>query len=73
MPSVDIDHVLTRNAVAASIMTIDVTGSNHRSLLANIAVPIDPVSTGLPSPAKGTKVPNKSIRLANSDALVYSQ
>jgi endonuclease/exonuclease/phosphatase (EEP) superfamily protein YafD len=43
---ITIDHVLTRNAVASSIMTIDVPGSDHRSLLANIAVPVDPVSTG---------------------------
>ena len=45
-PVITIDHVLTRNAVASSIMTIDVPGSDHRSLLANIAVPVDPVSTG---------------------------
>jgi endonuclease/exonuclease/phosphatase (EEP) superfamily protein YafD len=44
--AITIDHVLTRNAVASWIMTIDVTGSDHRSLLANIAVPVDPVSTG---------------------------
>ena len=45
-PVITIDHVLTRNAVASSIMTIDVPGSDHRSLLANIAVPVAPVSTG---------------------------
>jgi hypothetical protein len=45
-PVITIDHVLTRNGVASSIMTIDVPESDHRSLLANIAVPVDPVSTG---------------------------
>jgi endonuclease/exonuclease/phosphatase (EEP) superfamily protein YafD len=45
-PVITIDHVLARNAVASSIMTIDAPGSDHRSLLANIAVPVDPVSTG---------------------------
>lgn len=37
---------LTRNAVASSIAIIEVPGSDHRSLLANIAVPVDPMSTG---------------------------
>ena len=45
-PSDTIDHALTRNAIASSIMTIDVPGSDHRSLLANISVPVDPVATG---------------------------
>jgi endonuclease/exonuclease/phosphatase (EEP) superfamily protein YafD len=45
-PVITIDHVLTRNAIASLIMTTDVPGSDHRSLLANIAVPVDPVSTG---------------------------
>ena len=44
-PVITIDHVLTRNAIASLIMTTDVPGSDHRSLLANIAVPVDPVST----------------------------
>jgi hypothetical protein len=48
---------LTRNAVASSIMTLDVPGSDHRSWLANIAIPVEPVSTAQPSPAKGPKVP----------------
>jgi hypothetical protein len=46
VPSVDIDYVLTRNAVASSIMAIELPVSDHQSLLANIAVPVDPVSTG---------------------------
>ena len=45
-PVITIDQVLTRNAVASSITTIDVTGSDHQSLLANISVPTVPVSAG---------------------------
>jgi len=45
-PVITIDHVLTRNAVASSITTIDVTGSDHRSLLANISVAVIPVWAG---------------------------
>jgi endonuclease/exonuclease/phosphatase (EEP) superfamily protein YafD len=43
---ITIDHILTRNAVASSIMAIELAGSDHRSLLANISVPIDPVVPG---------------------------
>jgi endonuclease/exonuclease/phosphatase (EEP) superfamily protein YafD len=39
-PEITIDHALARNAVASSIMATELTGSNHRSLLANISVPI---------------------------------
>lgn len=45
-PVITIDHALTRNAVASSIMAIDVAGSDHRSLLANISVPVVPVWFG---------------------------
>ena len=37
---ITIDHVLTRNAAASSIRTIDVRGSDHRALLATVAVPL---------------------------------
>ena len=43
---ITIDHVLTRNAVAASVMTIEMPGSDHRSLLATIKVPLAPVAPG---------------------------
>jgi endonuclease/exonuclease/phosphatase (EEP) superfamily protein YafD len=68
-PVITIDHVLTRNAIACWIMTIDVPGSDHRSLLANSAIPVDPVSPQQPSQARRPKVPKSSIRLANSDAV----
>ena len=38
-PLLTIDHVLTRNAAASSIRTIEVPGSDHRALLATIEVP----------------------------------
>lgn len=38
-PLITIDHILARNAAASSIQTIDVPGSDHRALLATIAVP----------------------------------
>jgi endonuclease/exonuclease/phosphatase (EEP) superfamily protein YafD len=44
-PVITIDHVLTRNAEASSIKTIEMPGSDHRSLLATIAVPLKPVAT----------------------------
>ncbi len=40
-PVITIDHVLTRNAVASMIRTVKIKGSDHRSLLATIRVPID--------------------------------
>ena len=43
-PVITIDHVLTRNAAASSIRTIEVAGSDHRALLANVAVPRDAVA-----------------------------
>ena len=45
-PLITIDHVLTRNAAASSIKTVELPGSDHRSLLAIIQVPIEPVATG---------------------------
>lgn len=44
-PLITIDHVLTRQAVATSIRTIFVPGSDHRALLASIAVPLDPTAS----------------------------
>lgn len=41
-PVITIDHILTRNAAAKSIKTITVEGSDHRALLATIAVPLAP-------------------------------
>lgn len=40
-PLITIDHVLTRNSTATSIHTVDVPGSDHRALLATVAVPLD--------------------------------
>ncbi len=40
-PLITIDHILTRNAAAASIRTIEVPGSDHRALLATIHVPTE--------------------------------
>ncbi len=39
-PLITIDHILTRNAAAKSIKTLTVDGSDHRALLATIAVPL---------------------------------
>lgn len=44
-PVITIDHILTRNAVASSIRTITVPGSDHRALLATIRVPTDPTAS----------------------------
>lgn len=44
-PVITIDHVLTRNAAASSVMTIEMPGSDHRSLLVTIEVPLEPVTT----------------------------
>lgn len=41
-PVITIDHVLTRNAAAASIRTVKIKGSDHRALLATIQVPLAP-------------------------------
>jgi endonuclease/exonuclease/phosphatase (EEP) superfamily protein YafD len=44
-PVITIDHVLTRNAAAASINTVTLPGSDHRSLLATVRVPLDPTAS----------------------------
>jgi endonuclease/exonuclease/phosphatase (EEP) superfamily protein YafD len=43
-PLLTIDHIITRNAAAASIKTVFIPGSDHRALLATINVPLDPTS-----------------------------
>jgi len=43
-PLITIDHILTRNAAATTIETVKVTGSDHRSLLATVRVPLDPAA-----------------------------
>lgn len=40
-PLITIDHVLTRNSFAESIHTVDIRGSDHRALLATVAVPLN--------------------------------
>ena len=44
-PLITIDHVLTRQAASASIRTVYVRGSDHRSLLATVDVPLDPTAS----------------------------
>ncbi|MGV0715800.1 endonuclease/exonuclease/phosphatase family protein [Mycolicibacterium sp. XJ662] len=44
-PVLVIDHVITRNAGVSSIRTVDVPGSDHRSLLATINVPVEPTAS----------------------------
>jgi endonuclease/exonuclease/phosphatase (EEP) superfamily protein YafD len=44
-PVITIDHVLTRNAAAASINTVTLPGSDHRSLLATVRVPLNPTAS----------------------------
>jgi endonuclease/exonuclease/phosphatase (EEP) superfamily protein YafD len=44
-PLIAIDHVLTRQAAATSIRTIYVRGSDHRSPLATVEVPLDPAAS----------------------------
>lgn len=41
-PLITIDHVLTRNSSTRSIHTVAIPGSDHRALLATVAVPKDP-------------------------------
>ncbi|GJF14885.1 hypothetical protein NGTWS1803_28570 [Mycolicibacterium cyprinidarum] len=43
-PLITIDHVITRNAATSSIRTISLRGSDHRSLLSTVDVPLDPIS-----------------------------
>jgi endonuclease/exonuclease/phosphatase (EEP) superfamily protein YafD len=42
--AITIDHVLTRKAEASSITTIEMPGSDHRTRLATIAVPLEPAA-----------------------------
>ena len=44
-PLITIDHVLTRQAACSSIRTLYVRGSDHRSLLATVDVPLDPTAS----------------------------
>ena len=41
-PIITIDHVLTHNSSTQSIYTVDIPGSDHRALLATVAVPKEP-------------------------------
>ena len=43
-PVITIDHILTRNAETSAIRTIEMPGSDHRSLLATVRVPVGPVA-----------------------------
>ncbi len=38
-PLITIDHVLTRGAVATSVDSVEIPGSDHRALVASIRVP----------------------------------
>ncbi|MEW5809590.1 MAG: endonuclease/exonuclease/phosphatase family protein [Actinomycetota bacterium] len=40
-PLLGIDHILTKNADAASVSTVSVAGTDHRGLLATVKVPVD--------------------------------
>jgi endonuclease/exonuclease/phosphatase (EEP) superfamily protein YafD len=44
-PLITLDHVLTRQASASSIRTVTIPGSDHRSLLATVEVPLDPTAS----------------------------
>lgn len=44
-PLLGIDHVLTKNASAATARTVDVPGADHRGLLATVRVPVDMTSS----------------------------
>ena len=44
-PLITIDHVLTRSAAASSVTTVKIPGSDHRSLLATVQVPLDPTAS----------------------------
>jgi endonuclease/exonuclease/phosphatase (EEP) superfamily protein YafD len=44
-PVITIDHVLTRNAAASSVRTIEVPGSDHRALLTTVRLPLDPTAS----------------------------
>jgi endonuclease/exonuclease/phosphatase (EEP) superfamily protein YafD len=40
-PFITIDHVLTRNAAAVALRSLTMSGSDHRSLLATVRIPLD--------------------------------
>ncbi len=44
-PVFGIDHVLVRNATAASVQTVPVPGSDHRGLSTVIEIPVDPTAS----------------------------
>lgn len=44
-PVITIDHALVRGASARSVDTIDVPGSDHRAILVNIQIPVDPTAS----------------------------
>ena len=44
-PVITIDHVLTRNSAVTSINTVAIPETDHRALLATIAVPLDPAGS----------------------------
>jgi endonuclease/exonuclease/phosphatase (EEP) superfamily protein YafD len=43
-PLLAIDHILTRNCVATSLHTVKIPGSDHRGLVASVAIPESPAS-----------------------------
>jgi endonuclease/exonuclease/phosphatase (EEP) superfamily protein YafD len=45
-PVITIDHILTRNAEASEIKTIEMPGSDHRSLLATVQMPLATAAPG---------------------------
>lgn len=44
-PLITIDHIVTRHAVARSVRTVYVPGSDHRAVLASIEIPLDPTAS----------------------------
>ena len=40
-PVITIDHILTRNAAATAVRTVDIDGSDHRGLLASVRVSLE--------------------------------
>lgn len=39
VPLIAIDHVLTRGAVATDVRSVDIAGSDHRAIIATVAIP----------------------------------
>ncbi|MHA0285279.1 endonuclease/exonuclease/phosphatase family protein [Mycobacterium sp. C3-094] len=44
-PLLGIDHILTKNADATAVSTVDVAGSDHLGLVATVSVPVDMTSS----------------------------